>query len=296
MVTYRTLCSSDNRAEWLEQRKHYIGASDIAAILGISPFQSAYSLWLEKTGQLEREEDPESEERMFWGLQLESAIIDGYGKRAQRPVRHVGELRVSTKWPWMAATLDGETMRPRTNIWSPLEVKNQGFFMQEQWVDGVPDHYHVQVQQQMLVNGLRVGTAATLIGGQQLAWADVDLDDIWCRRIIRAGQDFVYRVENGIEPELDGSKSTHRALARRHPSDNGDTVELDGELLDLTDELVSLKAESKDIESKIGEYTARLKHAIGPCSIGILPNGNKVTWKKDKRGVRTLRLPRKKVS
>ena len=41
-----------NREEWKALRKKYIGGSDAAAIVGMSPFCSQYALWAEKTGKI----------------------------------------------------------------------------------------------------------------------------------------------------------------------------------------------------------------------------------------------------
>lgn len=42
-----------NTDDWLELRKSKIGASDIPIILGLSPYKTAYELYLEKTGLVE---------------------------------------------------------------------------------------------------------------------------------------------------------------------------------------------------------------------------------------------------
>lgn len=37
------------RDEWLTVRKHGIGSSDAAAVVGLSPYKSQLELWMEKT-------------------------------------------------------------------------------------------------------------------------------------------------------------------------------------------------------------------------------------------------------
>lgn len=44
---------SMSHQEWLEDRRKGIGGSDVATILGLNQYKSAYQLWLEKTGQVE---------------------------------------------------------------------------------------------------------------------------------------------------------------------------------------------------------------------------------------------------
>lgn len=34
--------------EWVAQRRHGIGGSDVAAILGVNPYKTPYHVWLEK--------------------------------------------------------------------------------------------------------------------------------------------------------------------------------------------------------------------------------------------------------
>jgi len=44
-----------DKAQW-ESRTKSIGGSDCAAILGKSPYKSAYDVWLEKTGKISYED------------------------------------------------------------------------------------------------------------------------------------------------------------------------------------------------------------------------------------------------
>ena len=45
----------DERTAWLADRRLGVGSSDVAKILGISPFGSSFELWLDKTGRSEDE-------------------------------------------------------------------------------------------------------------------------------------------------------------------------------------------------------------------------------------------------
>ena len=40
------------RIDWLLDRRKGIGGSDVAAIMGLNKWKSAYQIWLEKTGQV----------------------------------------------------------------------------------------------------------------------------------------------------------------------------------------------------------------------------------------------------
>ena len=45
-----------DESHWHELRASSIGGSDVAALLGISPYKSKWQLWMEKSGKLEAED------------------------------------------------------------------------------------------------------------------------------------------------------------------------------------------------------------------------------------------------
>ena len=60
-----------------EERKAWLGSSDIAAIMGLDPFKSSYDVWLEKTGKLvdaPQPDDPNDPRNV--GNRLENAVLD----------------------------------------------------------------------------------------------------------------------------------------------------------------------------------------------------------------------------
>ena len=48
-----TLYSTPWSGDPAEDRINFLGGSDTGTILGLNPYKSAYTLWLEKTGQVE---------------------------------------------------------------------------------------------------------------------------------------------------------------------------------------------------------------------------------------------------
>ena len=65
-----------NREEWLRGRKHYLGGSDIAAILGLSSYKSAVDIYLEKTSDNINNDTTSQPAR--WGILLEDIIAKEY--------------------------------------------------------------------------------------------------------------------------------------------------------------------------------------------------------------------------
>ena len=60
-------------SEYKLARKRYIGSSDMAAILGLSPYATAHDVFLEKTGRVE--DDPGNENTEL-GNRFEGALVE----------------------------------------------------------------------------------------------------------------------------------------------------------------------------------------------------------------------------
>ncbi len=285
------LGSSLDRKRWLQLRRSGIGASEIAACLGESPWLHATELYAIKIGQHDGDPSLDEAEHVFWGNQLEAAIIEGYQQRTGRPVRRRAELLRSKECPWALCTLDGETGEKGGEPAWPLEIKNIGMHKAHEWEEGPPRHYQLQLQQQLLVTGAQKATAAALIGGQRLVWIDVERDEIEIRRIKHAGRIFWEMcVEAGKCPLPDGSDSASRAIAalyRKRP-DPESFVQLPGALLELDEELVGLKEAKAAIKKRVAEIENRIKLEIGAVEYGALPDGTRYSWKQQTRAAHAV--------
>jgi putative phage-type endonuclease len=285
------LGSSTDRERWLQLRRSGVGASEIAAVLGESPWLSATELYAMKVGASQGDPDLDEAEHIYWGNQLEGAILAGYQDRTGRPVTRRSALLRSVEHPWALCTLDGETGEPGSVPSWPLEIKNIGLAKAHEWEDGPPRHYILQLHQQMLVTGAEKATAAALIGGQRLVWCDVERDEIEIRRIKRAGAIFWEQcVEAGVCPKPDGSDSASRGLAalyreRPHPES---FVQLGGDVLELDDELCGLKEARRAIDKRVAEIENLIKAAIGSAELGVLPSGTRYSWKQQTRAAHAV--------
>jgi hypothetical protein len=77
-----------SREDWLKIRKQGIGASDAAAAVGISPYQSPLELWMIKTGRdaLLPTPDPDDiQSPLYWGTLLEPKVAEAYAKITGTP-------------------------------------------------------------------------------------------------------------------------------------------------------------------------------------------------------------------
>jgi putative phage-type endonuclease len=278
-IVYSELGSSSDRERWLQLRRSGIGASEIAATLGESPWLSAIELYAQKIG-LDTNTGLDDAEHIYWGNQLEAAIVAGYQHRTGRPVEHQGKLLRSVDHPWALCTLDALTTDGREGDPWPLEIKNVGVQKAHEWEDGPPRHYVAQLHHQMLVTNAQRATAAALIGGQRMVWCDVERDEILIRRIIHAGRTFWERcVEAGKVPRPDDSESARRGLAALYKTIDPEKIEqLPASMLDADAELIELKATIKALGKRADQIENDIRAHLGHAEYGVLPDGTRYSW------------------
>lgn len=160
------------REEWLERRRSYLGASDAAAALGMSPWSSPADVARDKWG--EKIEDEKANEALERGQILEALVAVIYARRTQHVIAD-GAFIVSRDWPWMAATPD----RVDVSTNSLIQIKTSLMFTAHKWemdgVDTIPPEYRIQGQHEMAVAGAKRNVFAVLFADastfRSLCWA-----------------------------------------------------------------------------------------------------------------------------
>lgn len=283
---FEVLCPSSAREPWLAARKLGIGSSDAPGILGLSPFASPLSVYVDKLGL---SEDREQSEAMKWGSILEPLIVQEFSAETGRKAERTGELLRSREHPFQLATLDAVQHEP-ANSRGPgvLEVKATGWRAGD-WTEGVPEHVFAQVQHQLCVTGWDWASVAVLIGGCKLLWADVTRDEHFIDEVLLPAEtEFWRRVEAREPVDADASEATTRALKALFPRDSGAVIALPGELIDADAERARLQAQGKEIEEKLAGISNRIKLAIGEASVGILANGITYSYRAQQRAGYTV--------
>src|SRR5258708_218059 len=176
-------------AEWLEARRKGITTSEIAVVMGLSPYSSPFALYHQKTGQLPGQEDSMA---MALGRHLESFVARQF--RERRPdlgLTGTGrELYAHPERPWELATPDRVLhegfLRLDDGGWdftdpviAVLECKTSGSYdgWGEDGSDVIPVHYRCQVLWQMDVLGVTTGFVACLfLHSRQLRVYELTMD------------------------------------------------------------------------------------------------------------------------
>lgn len=183
--------------EWHEQRARHIGASDIAAILGLSKHRTAREVYRAKMGAPNQID----ENLAFFGHQLEEPLARWISWKHPEVGRiQNGFSAASIAHPIISAAPDRTTFVGDTII--PIELKTSSAWMKDEWEDGVPDYYYVQSIQQQGVLGAPHGWLAVLHGGNQPELFRIPFDQAVWQQIIDIGESWWKRhVVAEVEPE-----------------------------------------------------------------------------------------------
>lgn len=265
------------RAEWLAWRRGGIGASDIAGILGISPWASPFSVWADKMGLLPDDELDDDDPREF-GRRAEAMVAPWFHDKTGLYV--VGEQLWASNpaEPWMLATPDGVVAEgPHAGIGDALgglEIKATN---DRPW-STIPEHYQAQGQWQMAVTGWDRVWFAVLhyrrLRIYELARDQADIDYM----TDRARAFWHDHVLTGQPPEVDGSDATAHVLAVLYPeADKGATVELGLEGAELLETLADAKADTKDAEARAKAASNELRALLGEAYTGTIDGRPAVT-------------------
>lgn len=204
----------------MSDRTKYIGGSDIAAILGISPWRTAVDLWLDKTTPPRGDETSRVKRR---GSRLEPYIADMIIEEHGLPLVARNRRYIDPKVPYFAAEIDAETADAN------VEIKTVHPFKANDWgqadTDELPIHYVAQAQWGLGVTGRTLCHVFPLIG-DDLRHYRVERDDETIQALRDKAADFWTKyVEPKVRPPLDFSTGlTNDTLRRLYPGTDGTTI------------------------------------------------------------------------
>lgn len=257
--------------DWHAMRASGIGASEIAAVLGLNPWQSAFTLWHRKAGM---DADHVDNAATHWGGRLEAVVCDEWGQLNPWADLQPGAVYARHDEPWMRAIPDRLVVDGETTV-AVLEAKTARFA--DGWgpdgSDEVPVYYRAQVVQQMHVMEVPVGYVAVLIGGSDFRTYTIDYDPAEAAVLVDAGRAFWQSVLDGVPPDVDGSTSTGETVRRLHP----DVDDVDAMIpADLADEYRRAVAAARAADAAKDAAANRLLAAMGSARVAVDPDGVKV--------------------
>lgn len=256
-----------DHAQWLELRRKGIGGSDIAAILGLSPFKTAYQVYREKRKEVE---DWQGNESTDWGKRMEPAIRQWYSDTTGRDVRLPDKIMYHEKYPFMLASLDGFTDDRRI-----VEIKTarSGKLWGEPGTNEIPDYYAVQCHHYMIVTGYEVTDIPVSIGGGSPELYEVPADIEIAEMIIEAAAKFWERVVSGNPPD---PVTYADAVARFGKIKSEGAVIMTPELSEVIADLYTVRKEKTELEAREEDLKGKIIIALGERGDTLISDGGNV--------------------
>lgn len=264
-----------SRAEWLEQRKNTIGGSDAAGIVGLSKWASPFSVWADKTG---RTADKADTEAMRQGRDLEDYVARRWTEVTGKRVQRLSAMLYNPVYPFAHADVDRMVIGENAG----LECKTT-FSLDLKQFNGVefPVQYYAQCVHYLAVTGADRWHLAVLAYGRGFFTFVLERDQAEIDALMIAEKTFWSYVERDTPPPADGSDVTSEALQIVYPVSDLSTATLFGRDTVLQ-EYMQLKADKKNLDTRIGEIENIIKADMGTAESGSCGLFH-ITWKTQNR-------------
>lgn len=140
--------------EWLAYRQKGIGGSDVAALLGISPWRTARDLFYDKLNIAVVEDHEDNWVALEMGHLLEPLVAKIFQHRTGYKIYQIKKMFQHPKYPWMLADVDYFVELPDGTT-AILEIKTTNYNAKDNWwLDGeetIPAYYESQGRHYMAV-------------------------------------------------------------------------------------------------------------------------------------------------
>jgi putative phage-type endonuclease len=279
-----------NRDQFLAGRKKGIGGSDVAAILGFSPYKSPYQLWLDKTGRSERKES--QNESAHFGNLLEDVVAKEFSRRSGMKVQRVTQQLFLEEHPWALGNIDRAVINPEISgnvrfkdgaltTDQLLECKTASEYMSklfgEEGSDQVPDYYLTQCLWYLMITGCQVIHLAVLIGGNKFRMYRIERDDDLIESIFKQVKAFWF---NHVIADVPPDPTCFDDVLHRWSNHVvGKQVEADFEHIKLTEELIAVQSRQKADKAREDEIKLKIVSTMQDAEMMISQGKSICTYK-----------------
>lgn len=273
MEVYKVVDVTPDTDEWLVERRASVGASEVAAVMGLSPWSTALDVYKSKHG-VDRPFDPILG---FIGHESEHIIHKWVEDFSGVDVTlEPAFMARSTAYPFLHASFDRVSSDPFTTF----QFKTAHQYSGHKWDEGIPTDIRVQVQAEMLVAGTQRAAVVVWIGGREfkLFWELRDnkfIDD----HMIPALTQFWADLQAGVAPP-----PANVAEITDQWHDSGESMEAPDELQERIEQRAFLLATAKEAEEDAKKITVTLGQFMLDNNVeAFTVNGQKVlTYKRQK--------------
>ncbi len=256
--------------DWLGYRRQGIGGSDVAAIMGVSPFATLRDLYNDKCGNPDVIQTEDNWVAKEVGHRLEDLVAKIFAYKTGYKVFAVRKLFRHPFHSFMQANVDFFVELPDGSI-AILECKTTNYNSKEKWNDGaVPVNYEWQCRHYMAVMNLSCAYIACLYGNNEneFVYRRIDRDEVIEADMIEMEAHFWNEYVLGrIEPPYTESGDLVLESIRRHYGELDPTVDaviLPTSMAVKLEQYLDLAAQKSLLSQQIKELDEQMKIAYAP--------------------------------
>lgn len=285
------------RAPWLAARRDGVGGSEVAALVGISEYDTSWSIFNKKVRT-----DPDVEltgAPIEWGHRLEDVVAQKVAEEIGMVSRFGGGLWANPEKPFLRVTPDRFATKPRS--WKAealIECKTAGD--DEHWESGTirpgghgtgsaPLHYQAQCQWQMGIIGLKKAYLGCLVLGRERSFftVEIDFNPEWFAELAREAERFwTENVLTGEPPMHDlRHPKTEELLKTLQPKVVKPSVDLPEDTEEWLADYLRLKDEAEKAQENLDAVKNYFRMMTGDAGAGYLP------WPGKKDGLKITSYP-----
>ena len=270
--------------EQKELKAGRLGASQVAAALGLSPFQTPAQLAMEILGRIPAQVENDA---MRGGNIMEPAIAKLYTSQTGIDIFPDNTTYTHPEYDWLICHPDYYKpcgLESRTLI----EIKNVGARQRYRWDDGVPVHVVAQVVLQSLLTGCTDVEVVAFFGGWEVEIFPLTITE-------KQQESLLYKVaafwvdwieKNMIPPVCDKDLEMIKTL---YPtSDNVEEATATPKVMEDVKSFREYKILRNQMDKTIGTLEAKIRLMMGGSAILLNPDGTReFTYKQAKHSVKT---------
>ncbi|MFY1029118.1 YqaJ viral recombinase family protein [Pseudomonas asiatica] len=254
-------------------RTKYLGGSDVAGILGISPWRTPLDIYLDKI-EPRKEVDPAKKKIFTRGQRMEPYVIDLLAEETGLEIIGRGNRYRDKQHDFLAAEIDAEAASGEN-----IEIKTVSPFKAKEWgevqTDAIPVHYTAQAMHGLMVTGKQVCVFGVLIGGDDFRVYRVERDEETITAIREKEVEFWGRIQRREPPPVSKVSDINRLFE----SDAGGFIEATGEVLEAYNELRALRTQAKTAEDAANALEERIKLFMGGNAFLMVDGLQLASWK-----------------
>lgn len=281
-----------DRAAWLRLRGRDVTASTVGALFNAHDFMTVFELWAIKAGRLERssEETP----AMQRGRLLEPVAVQLL--REQRPewkIEHNAAANIYFRDPVarLGATPDVLVDAPGRGQ-GVVQIKSvEASVYRRKWlIEGNPEPplwIALQAAVEAHLTGAQWAAVAPLVIGHglEMPLIEVPIEPGLIAAIEARVAEFWKLVESGDEPPPDFARDGETIEAIHATGSSRVEVDLstNNRIRELIATREAARLAAKDAKAKVEEIDAEVKWMMGEAEIAHIGQGQRITWKEQKR-------------